>query len=83
MKVPGARTHSPLKLLYRDALECFEYLFGSPMFHEKMEFVPRKVWLNSQKEERLYSEIMTGDMAWEVQVGGKVSFLHSSGADWP
>ncbi|KAL5536493.1 hypothetical protein ACEPAF_315 [Sanghuangporus sanghuang] len=66
VEVPGAKTQHPLKLFYRDALECFEYLFGNPVFNGKMEFVPQKVW-QGDRAERLYSEMMTGDLVWDVQ----------------
>lgn len=55
-------------LYYRDALECFEFLFGNPLFRDYMEYVPRREFTTGEEPERLYSEILTADMAWNLQV---------------
>ena len=55
-------------LYFRDALECFKYLFGNPLFSDYMDFVPRREYADREKNERLYNEIMTGDRAWTLQV---------------
>ena len=55
-------------LYFRDALECFKYLFGNPLFSDYMDFVPRREYADREKNERLYNEIMTGDRAWMLQV---------------
>ncbi|KAL5523335.1 hypothetical protein ACEPAF_1602 [Sanghuangporus sanghuang] len=43
-----------------------EQLLSPPFFNGKMEFVPQKVW-QGDRAERLYSEMMTGDLVWDVQ----------------
>ncbi|TDL13388.1 hypothetical protein BD410DRAFT_810597, partial [Rickenella mellea] len=69
VKVKGGKTRSPLVFHYRDSLECYEYLFGNPLFRDHMEFVPRKVFTTNEngKRIRIYDEIMTGDRVWEIQ----------------
>lgn len=68
VKIPGGKTKKPLTLLYRDGLECFRFLFGNPVYSGHMEFHPRRTWSSDSKQERLYSEIMTGDLPWRIQV---------------
>ena len=58
-----------MTLYYRDGLECFKFLFGNPLFQRHMDYIPRREYSNGDKTERLYNEIMTGDRAWELQVG--------------
>ena len=66
--VPEGKTNKPIVLYYRDGLECFRYLFSHPIFQGCMDFAPRRVWTSEDRTSRLYSEIMTGDFAWRVQV---------------
>ena len=68
VKVCGGITSEPLMLYFRDALECFKYLFGNPLFSDYMDFVPRREYADREKNERLYNGIMTGDRAWTLQV---------------
>ena len=68
INVKGGTTKDPLVLYYRDALECFEFLFGNPLFRDYMEYVPRREFTTGAESERLYNEIMTADMAWNLQV---------------
>ena len=68
VRVSGGRTAQPLDLFYRPALDCFKFLFGNPLFANHMDLVPRREYTDGNKTERLYSEIMTGDRAWALQV---------------
>ena len=68
ISVEGGTTKDPLVLYYRDALECFEFLFSNPLFRDHMEYVPRREFTTGEEPERLYNEIMTADMAWNLQV---------------
>lgn len=68
VRIRGAVTKEPMMLYYRDALECFKYLFSNPLFSGHMDFVPRREYTSEEKEERLYNEMMTGDRAWSLQV---------------
>ena len=58
----------PMTLYFRDALECFKCLFGNPLFSDYMDFIPRREYVDEERTERLYNEIMTGDRAWTLQV---------------
>ena len=68
IRIQGAATKEPLKLYYRDALECFKHLFSNPLFSGHMDLIPRREYTGEEKRERLYNEMMTGDRAWGLQV---------------
>jgi hypothetical protein len=45
-----------------------ESLFTNPLFYDKLDFVPRRVWKTAARLVRVYSEWLTGDAVWEIQV---------------
>ncbi|KAH9066073.1 hypothetical protein EDB83DRAFT_2506343 [Lactarius deliciosus] len=53
---------------WHDALDVIEYIFGNPIFAPYMQYDPQRVWMDISKAERVYSEYMTGDFAWQSQV---------------
>ena len=57
-----------MHFFYRDALDCVEYLFGNPLFAEQMDFSPVRVYHDAEQTIRIYSEWMTGNAAWDMQV---------------
>ena len=67
VEVPGGTTDEPIQLFYRDGLECFQFLFSNPIYAEHMDYHPKRAWTDGDRSERVYTEIMTGDLAWEVQ----------------
>ena len=78
MSVPGGTTKDPMKLYYRDGMECFRFLFGNPLFSEHMEYTPRREFTSDERSERLYNELMTGDLAWNLQVGVSQNICYNS-----
>lgn len=64
----GYPTSEPMYLFYRDALECVEYVFGNPLFANHMDFSPVRLYQDAEHTIRVYSEWMTGDAAWDMQV---------------
>ena len=58
----------PLILYYRSAIECLELKLGDPRYKDHLDFIPRREYTDESKRERLYNEIMTGDLAWSLQV---------------
>ncbi|KAG2100261.1 hypothetical protein BD769DRAFT_1291473, partial [Suillus cothurnatus] len=60
-------TKSPIRLFWRDPVECLESLFSNPLFHDKLDFIPRRVYKTAERLLRVYSEWLTGDSAWEMQ----------------
>lgn len=66
--VEGYKSKQPIYFYWRDALEVIEYIFGNPVFAPYMQYDPQRVWTDTTKTERIYSEYMTGDFAWKAQV---------------
>lgn len=61
-------TKSPVRLFYRDTIHCLESLFNNPLFHDKMDLVPRRIYRTAERLIRVYNEWMSGDIAWHMQV---------------
>jgi len=55
-------------LYFRDSLDCLQRLLGNPLFAGQMDFCPYRLYRTAQHLVRVYSEWMTGDGAWEMQV---------------
>ena len=70
IEVEGGDTKDPLTFYYRDGLDCFKFLLANPLFVDYMDFSPRREYTDEKKSERLYNEMMTGDLAWTLQVRG-------------
>ncbi|KAG1759112.1 hypothetical protein EDD22DRAFT_782983, partial [Suillus occidentalis] len=60
-------TKHPIQLFWRDPVECLESLFSNPLFHDKLDFVPRCVYTTAAWVLRIYSEWLMGDFAWDIQ----------------
>ena len=79
MVMSGYKSKSPLVLYYRDGLEVAEYLFGNPIFAKSVEMDPYKLFEDSPAgPSRAYGEFMSGDFAWEYQVGRFHCQLHAT-----
>lgn len=68
IRVENFPTKVPMTLYYRDPLDCLQLLFSNPLFAGHIDFCPRRVYQSAEKLVRVYSEWMTGDSAWEMQV---------------
>lgn len=64
-------------LFYRDALDCVEYLFGNPIFANGIDFSPTRLYRNMEQMIRVYTEWMTGDAAWKMQVSFRFYLRHA------
>ncbi|KIK35463.1 hypothetical protein CY34DRAFT_26607 [Suillus luteus UH-Slu-Lm8-n1] len=60
-------TKSPVVLYWRDPLECIASIFNNPLFHNHIDFRPRKVYTTAEKQCHVYTEWMTGNDAWDMQ----------------
>lgn len=56
------------ELWYRDIVDIHKHLLGNPDLAKDSLYAPRKEYTDSSKKNRLYSEAMTGNWAWEKQV---------------
>jgi len=66
--IPNYPTKQPMVLYYRDTLDCLQRLFGNPLFAGRIDFHPCRLYTAADRLVRIYSEWMTGDGAWEMQV---------------
>jgi Plavaka transposase len=67
---------------HRNPCDAIQTLLDRPSLHDHLEFVPRRVYTNKDRHERIYNEIMTGDWAWRVQV--RLSIYAGISTDsWP
>jgi hypothetical protein len=69
----------PLFLYYRDPIAAVRSLLDRPELAEHITFTPQRIWLNKSIGKRRYSEMFTGDWAWETQVSGvNLESIHHS-----
>ncbi|KAG2354989.1 hypothetical protein BDR07DRAFT_1182249, partial [Suillus spraguei] len=47
---------SPIRLFWRDPVECLESLFSNPLFHDQLDFIPRHVYKTAAWLLHVYSE---------------------------
>ena len=73
----GYATKEPINLFYCDALECVEYLFGNPMFADRVDFCPVQLYRDTERLIHVYNEWITGNAAWEMQVRALFSLFYS------
>lgn len=55
-------TKSLVRLFYHDSVECLEALFEHPLFHDKLDLVPHRVYHSAECLVRVYSEWMMGNV---------------------
>lgn len=61
-------TTSPVFLCYRDPVEAIRHLLDRPSLRNHLTYSPQRHWKDIVGGSRQYTEIMTGDWAWETQV---------------
>jgi hypothetical protein len=61
-------TKNDLALYYRDPLLCLQYLMHSPLVEAHISFSPFKLYESAAKTMRMYTEWLSGDQAWNIQV---------------
>ena len=55
-------------LFYRNALDCVKYLLRNPLFSDCIDFSPVQLYQDAEQTIRIYTEWVTGNAAWEMQV---------------
>lgn len=58
----------PFVLIHRDILEAIKALWGDPALAEYLEYKPKRMFTDENKETRMYTEMWTGEWWWLVQV---------------
>ena len=61
-------TKNKIYLYYRDPVECLRSLLRSPLLKDHLDFTPRRLFENVEKLVRVYTEWLSGDAAWAMQV---------------
>ena len=68
ISISGYPTREQMFSLYRDSFDCVEYLLGNPLFANCMDFCPVQSYRDAEHTIRVYTEWLTGNAAWEMQV---------------
>ncbi|KAG2354548.1 hypothetical protein BDR07DRAFT_1223589, partial [Suillus spraguei] len=61
-------TKSPVRLFWRNSLDCLKALFSNPLFSESIELTPQQIYKTAERLVRVYGKWMSGDLAWRMQV---------------
>ena len=72
---PESPAKKDLILYYRDPLLCLQYLMLSPLVKDHISFSPFKLYESATKLMRTYTEWLSGDKAWNMQVNYLLSSL--------
>jgi len=65
-------TKRPVRLYYHDPIECLQALFRSPLLADNIQLTPYRLFKTAGKLVRVYSEWMSGNAAWEMQVSSYI-----------
>jgi hypothetical protein len=66
--IPEIPTKNNIVLYYRDPLLCLQYLMLNPLVQDHISFSPFKLYETAAKTMRIYTEWLSGDQAWNIQV---------------
>lgn len=61
-------TKSPIDLYYRDPIECLQSIFHSPLVADYLDLVPFRLFKSAKKLMRIYTEWLSANSAWNMQV---------------
>ncbi|KAH9013680.1 hypothetical protein EDB85DRAFT_2076567 [Lactarius pseudohatsudake] len=54
-------------LFYRDPLECIQSILSNPLVNDYIRFTPFRMYESAVSAMRIYTEWLTGDVAWSMQ----------------
>ncbi|KAH9008669.1 hypothetical protein EDB85DRAFT_2078106 [Lactarius pseudohatsudake] len=60
-------TKKDVALFYRDPLECIQSILSNPLVNDYIRFTPFRVYESAVSAMRIYTEWLTGDVAWSMQ----------------
>ncbi|KAF8814138.1 hypothetical protein BYT27DRAFT_7206323 [Phlegmacium glaucopus] len=55
------------ELWHRDPIDCIKELLGNPVFKDKLNYAPSKVYQDAERTNREYGEMWTADWWWDTQ----------------
>ena len=62
-------TKKPLHIYYHDPLECIQSIIYHPLVKDFVRFSPFCLYESASKTMRFYTEWLSGNVAWSMQVG--------------
>jgi len=71
-------TKSPIVIYYRNPVECLQSLLRNPLFKDHISFCPYCLYKSAAKTTRTYTEWLSGDAAWNMQVCQFLFAFHAS-----
>lgn len=74
-------TKKKLYLYYRDPLECIQAILHSPLVKDFIQFTPFRVFESAAKAMRVYTEWLSGNTAWSMQVSSNFPLISVSDID--
>lgn len=60
-----------MTVYWRDPIQCLQALFHNPLVADHLDMTPFREFKTAEKLVRVYTEWMSGDAAWEMQVSPK------------
>ncbi|KAH9027612.1 hypothetical protein EDB85DRAFT_2074745 [Lactarius pseudohatsudake] len=60
-------TKKDVALFYRDPLKCIQSILSNPLVNDYIRFTPFRVYESAVSAMRIYTEWLTGDVAWSMQ----------------
>ena len=61
-------TKKKVDLFYRDPLECIKSILSNPLVNDHIKFTPFRIYESAVNAMRIYTEWLSGDVAWSMQV---------------
>ncbi len=76
-------TKKPIELFYRNPVDCLQALLRNPLLKDHISFSPFRLYESAAKVMRTYTEWLSGDAAWYMQVNiewilQRVTNVHST-----
>jgi len=69
-------TKQDIILYHRDPLLCLQNLMQSPLVQDHISFSPFRLYESAPKMMRIYTEWLSGDQAWDLQVSPFIIFVY-------
>lgn len=57
-----------VQFYYRDIVQCIRAIYGDPEFAADLVFAPERHYVDSERTQRVYSDMHTGNWWWSIQV---------------
>jgi len=69
-------TKMPISLYWQDPVACLESILHNPLIADHIGMVPFKLFKSAEKLMQVYTEWLSGDRAWDIQVCLCMILLH-------